>query len=376
MRKLSLLLALLLLLAVPAAAFSDVSEDHWAAAAIAEMASIHVTTGYPDDTFRPGDTLSRAQFLSMVVRICSDESVPLAEEGQSWWQPYVDAAEDLEILDPAVFSAGTDWQSAIPRGEMAMLLLGADRHLGLYNGTTVDIAALSSFSDVTDNGQSSAAALSAATGLLTGYPDGTFRPGKTVTRAEACVVLQRLLHHKGLLDEGETLVYADGTYLVKYVQPETGACTLTAVRLSDWETVDTATVSRETYTAADGTRFPNAPRPMYSAGNGFFWGYGGLWQVDELGQLLCWTEKPVIDCAVLPDGSVAAILCDPGTRPVTGDGVPCGVRVTQFFENGFSSPLTGGDTAGLTALESVDGQLFCTADGVRCRLEAGRLIPQ
>ena len=375
MRKLAFLLALLLLLAVPAAAFSDVGEDHWAADAIAEMASLHVTTGYPDDTFRPGDTLSRAQFLSMIVRICSEETVPLAEEGQSWWQPYVDAAEDLEILNPASFPADTDWQAAIPRGEMALLLLGADRCLGLYDGTSVKIDSLPSFSDVPDAQQSAAASLAAATGLLTGYPDGTFRPDKTVTRAEACVVLQRLLRHKGLLGEDESLVYADGTYLVKYSQPESGACTLTAVRLSDGEAVDTATVSRETYTAADGTRVSNASRPMLAFGNGFFWGYGGLWQVEEDGQLLTWTEDPVIDCAVLPDGSVAAILSEAGTRPVTDDGTPCGVRVTQFFANGFTAPLTAGSTTGLTAIEAVDGQIFCTVDGVRCRLEAGRLIP-
>lgn len=374
MRKLPLLLALLLLLSVPAAAFSDVPEDHWAAGAIEELASIHVTTGYPDDTFRPGDTLSRAQFLSMVVRICADESVPLAEDGQDWWQPYVDTAAELGILEDGLFPAGTDFQAAIPREEMAQLLLSADRCLGLADGATADLTSAADFSDLTED-PSGAVAWSTATGLLTGYPDGAFRPDKTVTRAEACVVLQRLLRHKGLMEKDEILVFADGTYLVKYAQPERGACTLTSVRLSDGEIVDTATVSRETYTAPDGTRNTNAPRPMRSSGDGFFWGYGGLWQVDDEGQLLCWTELPVIDCALLPDGGVAAILCDAGTRPVTEDGVPCGVRVVQFFENGFSAPLTSGDTNDLTAVEAVGGGLFVTAGGVRCILTAGQLLP-
>ena len=372
MRKLIVLAVFPLLLAVPAAAFSDVAEDHWAADAIAEMASIHVTTGYPDDTFRPGDTLSRAQFLSMIIRICSDESVPLAEDGQDWWQPYVDTAADLGILDADLFPAGTDYQGAVSRGEMARLLQGADRYLGL--SAAWDIASLPTFSDVTDD-PTHAVAWSAATGLLTGYPDGTFRPEKTVTRAEACVVLQRLLDHKGLLREDETVVWADGTYLVKYAQPKSGACKLTSVRLSDGTTADTATVPRQTYTDADGIRQTNAPRPMLSAADGFFWGYGGLWQLDGEGQLLCWTEEPVIDCALLPDGSVAAILCGEDTRPVTADGTPCGVRVAQLFDNGFSSPLTGGDTEGLTAVETADGELCLTVNGTRCRLEAGHLVP-
>lgn len=375
MRKLTVFLCLLLLLAVPAGAFSDVPEDHWAAGAIDEMTEAHVTTGYPDDTFRPGDTLSRAQFLSMVVRVCAEESVPLAEDGQDWWQPYVDAAEELGILREDTFPAGADFQAAVSRGEMAQLLLGAGTALGLYDGATLDGSALPCYSDVEDD-PGCAVALSAATGLLTGYPDDTFRPEKTVTRAEGCVVLQRLLRCKGLMEEDETLAWADGTYLVQYAQPKSGACTLTSLRLSDGETVDTATVSRETYTDAEGQRVVSAPRPMLSAADGFFWGYGGLWQLGVDGQLLCWTEEPVIDCALLPDGSVAVILGEDGARPVDETGAPWGVRVVQFFENGFSAPLTSGDTEGLTAIEADGEQLYVTAGSIRCRLESGSLIPE
>ena len=91
------------------------------------------------------------------------------------------------------------------------------------------------------------------------------------------MVLQRLSGHGELLKEDEAVVWADGTYLVKYAQPKSGSCTLTSLRLSDGEVLDTASIPRETYTGPDGDRVTNAPRPMLGASGGFFWGYGGLW---------------------------------------------------------------------------------------------------
>ena len=64
-----LLLALLAVLAFPAAAlaFSDVPSDYRYATAIDELAEIHVISGYSDGTFRPGETVTRQQFAKMIV---------------------------------------------------------------------------------------------------------------------------------------------------------------------------------------------------------------------------------------------------------------------------------------------------------------------
>ena len=98
--------------------------------------------------------------------------------------------------------------------------------------------------------------------------------------------------------------------------------------------------------------------------------------MDGDGQLLCWTEEPVIDCALLPDGSAAVILGEDGVRPVDETGAPWGTRVAQLFENGFSAPLTTGSSEGLTAIDSHGDQLLVTVGGVRCHLKNGQLIPE
>lgn len=48
--------------------FSDVSAMHWAAEAIAQVAAEGLMKGYPDGTFRPGQTVTRAEAVTMMNR--------------------------------------------------------------------------------------------------------------------------------------------------------------------------------------------------------------------------------------------------------------------------------------------------------------------
>ena len=69
MRRLAgLCLAAAVLAGQAFAAFSDLPQTHWANEAVAQMAEQGILEGYPDGTFRPDETLTRAQFLAMVVR--------------------------------------------------------------------------------------------------------------------------------------------------------------------------------------------------------------------------------------------------------------------------------------------------------------------
>jgi hypothetical protein len=47
--------------------FSDVSQDYWAYRYIANLACIHVISGYWDGTFRPQNSTTRAQLAKMLV---------------------------------------------------------------------------------------------------------------------------------------------------------------------------------------------------------------------------------------------------------------------------------------------------------------------
>ena len=63
------LLLFLLLLCLPAtiaAAFSDVKSSDWFAADVGDMTAEGLICGYPDGTFRPGRTITAAEFVSIV----------------------------------------------------------------------------------------------------------------------------------------------------------------------------------------------------------------------------------------------------------------------------------------------------------------------
>ena len=68
--SLFLVLVLSLGLCVPtlAAGFSDVPAGHYAASAIDTCVSKGIASGYSDGTFKPGDTVTRAQFCVMLAR--------------------------------------------------------------------------------------------------------------------------------------------------------------------------------------------------------------------------------------------------------------------------------------------------------------------
>jgi hypothetical protein len=52
--------------------FTDVPYEHWAYDYVASLVSNHITTGYPDKTYRPNAKLTRAQFAAFMARILDD----------------------------------------------------------------------------------------------------------------------------------------------------------------------------------------------------------------------------------------------------------------------------------------------------------------
>jgi len=110
--------------------FKDVPEDHWARKPIEFLGTIGLVSGYPDGTFRPERTLTRAELATLLVRA---KNITLADKANGafsdvpmthWAAKYIEAAKDA--------------------------------------------------------------------GLVKGYPDGTFRPDAKIKKAEGVTVMARL----------------------------------------------------------------------------------------------------------------------------------------------------------------------------------------
>ena len=100
--------AVLLCTAVCAGDYKDIADTHWASEQIAYLSD--EITGYPDGTFQPDKTVTRAEFVSLLARIAFPEELK-NETGSTWWEPAFRVCEANNLL------SGTFGYSApMPRG--------------------------------------------------------------------------------------------------------------------------------------------------------------------------------------------------------------------------------------------------------------------
>ena len=354
-------------------AYTDVASSHWACEAIDAMVEAHVTTGFPDGTFRPDDTVSRAQFLAMVLRAVYPDDIALAEDGQAWWQPYLDAARSTTLTSSLEWNTDqAPMDLPITRFEAATLL---DRTNGTYNGLTLT-AGWEPADGFTDQGDfptlyEAHVRSAAGGGLISGYPDGSFRGEKTLTRAEACVLIQRLLDREDLLSEGEYQAVYTGEILIKYLLRSDGGAQITSVDLTTGKAVQTLNVDSDGFRSFDEMR-QQAPalwqttfgRTVSGSDDSAFWGEIGYYTYDANGNFTQWTDRAVLDQVPAPDGDgILAISHDKGQRlsySAGGAYIPVGDQVLRIRQDGTVETFLSNSPAhglNLASISAADGQV-------------------
>jgi hypothetical protein len=109
--------------------FRDTAGNEWYSQAINYLAAINILTGYPDGTFRPQQSITRAEFAAIVTRF--DEIYKNAES------PFADIYTGYWAYDYIASAYLNDW--------------------------------------------------------ISGYPDGTYKPNNRISRAEVVTVINRML---------------------------------------------------------------------------------------------------------------------------------------------------------------------------------------
>ena len=77
--KTALTLLTSLMITIPAIAYPDVSPNHWAAKQIEILTEQGVIVGYPDGTFQPDENVTRAEFASMAIKALGQEHTTVAQ---------------------------------------------------------------------------------------------------------------------------------------------------------------------------------------------------------------------------------------------------------------------------------------------------------
>lgn len=176
-----------------ASSLTDVT-GNWAQSQIEALVGQSVISGYPDNTFRPNNPVTRAEFMSMTNRAFSftntvDATYTDVKTGD-WF------AADIAKAKAAGYISGYSDGSMKPdnqisRQEAAVIIA---KILKLDTSATNSLT----FSDAASVPEWSKNAVAAVVkaGYMSGYPDGTFKALNSITRAEAASILSRTMPEK------------------------------------------------------------------------------------------------------------------------------------------------------------------------------------
>lgn len=145
--------------------------------------------GYPGGTFGPDQNMTRAEAAQMFYNLLleKDEEITVEFEdvpADAWYAKPVNTLASLGILS-GVGNGRFDPERSITRAEFTVIAM----KFANTSGGGVNI-----FSDVNeDDWFYSAVVDSTQYGWINGYPDGTFRPEATISRAEVTVIVNHML---------------------------------------------------------------------------------------------------------------------------------------------------------------------------------------
>ena len=146
--------------------------------------------GYPDGTVKPAGNITRAETAAILFRLMDDASRKTYYSTKSgfrdvasgsWYNTYVATLNNAGVITDSSNGYFRP-NEAITRAELAAML-------AKFSETT---SAANYFNDVSAKyWAANAIAICAKLGWITGYPDGTFRPDRNVTRAELMAMINR-----------------------------------------------------------------------------------------------------------------------------------------------------------------------------------------
>ncbi|MGI6266632.1 MAG: S-layer homology domain-containing protein [Candidatus Metalachnospira sp.] len=180
---------------------TDDISGHWAETQIKEWANIGYINGYPDGTFLPDNSITRAEFLTLVNKIFKFENktnINFIDVRPDYWA-YSEIQKGISAGYVSGDKNGTFRpDDFITRQEAAVIINKlldnteiTENKPNFKDAYDIDEWAKNSVDIVYEHG------------ILSGFPNGTYRPKKYMTRAEAVSALKRLTELKVTDDIGK-----------------------------------------------------------------------------------------------------------------------------------------------------------------------------
>ena len=192
------LLVLSLLLFAPAVhGFSDL-EGHWAEETVRNLVRLEILHGYPDKTFRPDQSITRAELakiLAVTFNLKSSSGQASSDTADHWAKEYAGALVEKKIitLENGAFYP----ERPVTRVEAVTMLT---RLLNIkHPEEEYTLKVTPSFTDITEESPAFAEIeLASCLGLLPGYYQQKFNPSYLASRADIAWMISRLREIKTL----------------------------------------------------------------------------------------------------------------------------------------------------------------------------------
>ncbi len=181
--------------------FNDLA-GHWAKDSVLQLVYLDIIKGYPDNTFLPDNKITRVEATAILARALKlspgneTELVNFSDQDSipAWARGNVAAAVNAGLIkgypeesDKFTFRPN----NPISRAELATITARIIvQKTGSAQAPEAAFADASTIPDWAKEGIN----LAASKGVVTGYPDNTFKPGNEITRAETATMILRLLN--------------------------------------------------------------------------------------------------------------------------------------------------------------------------------------
>lgn len=168
--------------------FTDI-KNHWAKENIEKLITKGIVSGYPDGTFKPDKTITRAEFASMLCNVFKFKDKGnniFADTKEHWAKDNISKAASAGVVSGYdAYNFGPD--DLITREQMAVMIARAN-----------NLAPIQEELDFSDNNRISSWAKPSMVivnkqGIMAGYPDNTIKPQGKASRAEAVTVIVKAL---------------------------------------------------------------------------------------------------------------------------------------------------------------------------------------
>ena len=174
--------------------FSDVAEGKWYTQSVLQMADLGAVTGFPDGTFQPEGTVTRAQVANVLFKLSGGIPVnylmTFSDVNQEAWY-----AEGIRWAASQKIVTGADGMfrpnDPVTRQDLAVMLARWQQAEGVVLDQTGEAPAFADNDQIAPYAAESVYLMQKA-GVINGI-DGSFQPKGTATRAQLCKMLAGLV---------------------------------------------------------------------------------------------------------------------------------------------------------------------------------------